>query len=131
MINDLSPLDISLILLDRGLWPIPLHPLGATIPTRDGPRISKGKEPIGTAWGATRPTPASLRHPFAQHPGAGVGVLLGPAGGVVDVEVDGQDGEESFLTLVGGASIDTLGWSSRRGPHRLFAWDDRLAALGK
>ena len=66
---------------------------------------------------------------FRKHPGAGVGVLLGPAGGVIDLEIDGPEGEASLRKLCGGIVPKTLGWSSRRGPHHLFLWDDRLAKL--
>ena len=72
-----------------------------------------------------------MRRSFDRTPDAGLGALLGPLAGVVDIEVDGPDGDGSFLTLVGGEVVETLGWSSRRGAHRLFLWDDRLAALGK
>ena len=56
MRNGLSALDTALELLRRGLWPVALHPMGAEIPTKDGPKIAKGKEPIGKAWGAERLT---------------------------------------------------------------------------
>jgi hypothetical protein len=131
MRNDLSALDTALELLRRGLWPVVLYPLGATIPTKDGPKTATGKEPIGLAWGKTRPTKADLRRLFGQNPDAGVGIMLGPAAGVVDLEVDGTEGEESLKKLFGGELVETLGWSSRRGPHRLFGYDPRLAALGK
>jgi hypothetical protein len=131
MRNDLSPLDTALALLERGLWPVVLHPLGATITTKDGPKMAKGKEPIGLAWGKTRPTKADLRRLFGQNPDAGVGVMLGPAAGVIDMEVDGAEGEGSLLKLFGGELVETLGWSSRRGPHRLFGYDPRLAAMCK
>jgi hypothetical protein len=125
----LTPLDTALELLRRGLWPVPLHPPGAIIQTRDGPKTAKGKEPIAQGWGRTRPTEADLRRMYDRHPDAGVGVMLGPAAGVIDVEVDGPEGEASLLRLCGGVVPETLGWSSRRGPHRLFAWDNRLAGI--
>ena len=125
MRNGLSALDTALELHRRGLWPVPLHPRGAAI----GAKIATGKEPIGRAWGEKRPTADDLRQTFAANPGAGVGIVLGKAGGVVDFEVDGPEGEESLVKLFGGPPGPTAGWSSRRGPHRLFAWDDRLADI--
>ena len=48
MRNDLTPLDTALALLARGLWPVAIHPPRVEIITKDGPKIAKGKEPIGT-----------------------------------------------------------------------------------
>jgi hypothetical protein len=127
--NSRSALDTALELLRRGLWPVVLYPAGAMIQTRDGPKVATGKQPLGQAWGKTRPTEADLRRLFRAHPGAGVGILLGPAGGVVDLEVDGPEGADSLVKLFGGEEVETLGWSSRRGPHKLFLWDDWLAAI--
>ncbi len=124
-----APLDTALWALDAGLWPVTLHPCGATIRTRDGERRATGKEPIGVAWGQTRPTAERLRETTRQNPGAGVGLMLGPDAGVIDVECDGERGEESVRALCGGDAPETLSWSSRRGCHRLYAWDDRLALL--
>jgi hypothetical protein len=129
MRNDLSALDTALELQRRGLWPVVLYPIGATIRTKDGPKRATGKEPIGKAWGTSRPTEDALRRAFVAHPGAGIGIVLGPNGGVVDIEVDGAEGERSLLELFGGEQVETLGWSSHRGPHRLFQWDDRLADI--
>jgi hypothetical protein len=106
-----------------------LRPVGDTIRTRDGGRPATGKEPIGTGWGKNRPTDETLRDAYARTPGAGVGLLLGPDGGVVDFECDGPRGEESLRTFFGADPPETVSWSSRRGRHRLFRWDDRLAAL--
>jgi Bifunctional DNA primase/polymerase, N-terminal/Protein of unknown function (DUF3987) len=130
-LDDLPALDTALTLLSRGLWPLALWPVGAEIPTKDGQKIATGKEPIGVAWGKERPTEVSLREIFRSHPGAGVGLLLGPEGGVIDVEGDGPEAEASFDRLMGGEVVETMGWSSRRGMHRLFRWDPRLAILGK
>jgi hypothetical protein len=129
MRNDLSPLDTELALLHRDLWPVVLHPPGVMIPTRDGPKVATGKEPIGGAWGASKPTEADLRRLFPNHPEAVVGIVLGPGGPVIDIEVDGPEGADSLVKLFGGEVVETLGWSSRRGPHHLFLWDDRMAAL--
>jgi hypothetical protein len=116
-------------LLRRGLWPVVLHPPGKTISTKDGPKVTTGKEPVSRRWGATRPTEAELRRLFRANPGAGVGISLGPDGGVVDIEVDGPEGEASLRRLCGGSPPPTSGWSSRRGPHRIYLWDDRLSGI--
>jgi hypothetical protein len=57
--------------------------------------------------------------------------LLGPEGGIVDIECDGPKGEESLAKLMGGEVVLTLGWSSARGPHHIFRYDPRLARYGK
>jgi hypothetical protein len=124
-----DPCEAALWAVGVGLWPVPLHPAGAKLRTEGGHKVATGKEPIGMAWGTQRPTPESLRAAYARTPGAEVGLLLGPASGVVDLEVDEPDGEESLRRLFGGEVLDTLSWSSRRGPHRLYQWDDRLAVL--
>lgn len=110
-----TELDVAIELLRRGLWPVCLHP--------------GEKRPIGKDWGVKRPDEGRLDLMHALHPGAGVGLLLGPDGGVIDAEIDGPEGAESLTKLLGGEVVPTMGWSSRRGPHRLFRWDDRLAAM--
>jgi hypothetical protein len=117
MRNDLDPLDTALALLERGLWPVAIHP--------------RQKRPIGEGWGLARPTEAGLRTTYRDHPGAGVGVVLGPAARVSDIDVDGPEGERSLAALLGGERVETLGWSSARGPHSLFRHDPRLARFGK
>jgi putative DNA primase/helicase len=115
--GDLTPLETALELLARGLWPVANHP--------------GEKRPIGEDWGIRRPDADRLKRQFTLNPNAGLGVVLGPVGGVIDLEVDGPEGEASLLTLLGGEVIETMGWSSRRGPHRLFLWDERLGAIDK
>lgn len=113
--NDASALEAALALLARGLWPIVLHP--------------GQKRPIGDGWGRQRPTEADLRRLFAAHPGAGVGLRLGPETGLVDIEVDGDGGEESAARLLGDPPSPTLSYQSRRGRHRLYRYDPRLGQL--
>lgn len=119
-------LGTALWLLARGLWPVPVSPA-------DDPRWpSPGKSPIGKGWGRERPSPAALRRLFARHPRAGVGMLLGPAGGIVDLETDEPNSAEGDLRRVFPSGVpETMGWQSARGEHRLFAWDDRLAELAR
>ncbi len=131
MINAHSALQTALEIRRRGWWPVILHPAGATVPSKGGPKTATGKEPIGLAWGKARPSDDDLCRSFSRHAGAGVGIMLGPKTGVIDLEVDGPEGEASLRNLCGGTVPATLGWSSRRGPHHLFAWDERLTALGK
>ena len=89
------------------------------------------KAPIGESWGSTRPTEQSIKATFKRFPEAGVGLLLGPEAGIIDIECDGPEGEDSLAKLMGGEIILTLGWSSARGPHHVFRYDARLARYGK
>jgi hypothetical protein len=57
-------------------------------------------------------------------------LLLGPAGGVVDLETDEPAAAESELRRLFPEGLpETMGWRSARGDHRLFAWDDRLEGM--
>jgi hypothetical protein len=126
-----APLDTAIELLRRGLWPVAIHRAGTTISKKGGcPRIATGKEPIGKGWGLRRPTESSLVEIFGANLGAGVGLLLGPKSGVIDFEVDGPGGEASLLELLGGEIVQTLGWTSRRGAHRLFCHGPRIERFG-
>jgi hypothetical protein len=129
-VHGTSACDVALALLEQGLWPIALHPPGVGIPSRSGPKITTGKEPIGRDWGRRRPTAADLIATYRAQPRAGVRIRLGLAGGVIDVEVDGPEGVASLEALIGPVPA-TLGWSSRRGPHHLFQYDARFLALKK
>lgn len=115
-------LKTALSLLNKGLWPVPIH-------APSDPVSDPGKQPIGYAWGACKPTEDTLRAIWKENPGAGVGLKLGFDGGVIDIEVDDREiGDESLARLLGTEMIDTMGWESRRGCHLLFRWDDRLSS---
>jgi hypothetical protein len=117
-------LGTALWLLGRGLWPIAISPPG------DPRWPSPGKSPIGKGWGKKQPSAATLRRTFARYRRAGVGLLLGPAGGVVDLETDEPEAAAAVLRrLFPDGPPETMGWHSARGDHRLFAWDDRLEGL--
>jgi hypothetical protein len=117
-------LGTALWLLGFGLWPVAISPPG------DSGWASPGKSPIGKGWGIKRPSAGTLKRTFARHRRAGVGVLLGPAGGVVDLETDEPEAAAAELRrLFPEGLAETMGWRSARGDHRLFAWDDRLDGL--
>lgn len=59
--------------------------------------------------------------------GSNVGLLLGPASGVVDVEYDDPAGREQ-LAAFGILDIPTPTWRSARGEHRLFRWEPWMPA---
>lgn len=129
MRNDLSPLQTALELKRQGLVPVPLHPVGATIRSREGSvKSTSGKEPIGKGWGreALVRDEAGLHRFYLRNPRAGVGILLGPEAGVIALDLDGPRALDSLSTLCGGEEVITLGWTSRRGGQKLFRWDGRL-----
>src|SRR6516165_3279883 len=118
-------LGTALWLAGRGLWVVPITP-------PDDPRSpNPGKAPLGRGWGARRLSTRALFAIFRRHPGAGVGLVLGPAAGVVDLEVDDRAQAGPLLAeLFPEGPPMTMGWSSSRGEHRLFQWDDRLGRAG-
>lgn len=125
-----SVLKTALRLLKQGFWPVPLRELGESYSLVGEERISKGKEPISPQWGLQKPSEAFLKAAYDKRPKGGLGIRLGPMGGLVDVEIDGMGvGDETLSQLMGGDVPETIGWDSRRGPHRLFAWDDRCMLL--
>lgn len=79
------------------------------------------KRPLGTAW-QTRSTdnPDDVAAWLAS--GHNVGLLLGPASGVVDVEFDEWPGIDE-LAAFGLTDIPTPTWNSSRGQHRLYRWE--------
>lgn len=89
---------------------------------RDGCKFVRvaGKRPVGTAW-QTRSTDNVFMVTSWLQKGHGVGLLLGPASGVVDVEYDAEDGRQ-WLADLGILDIRTPTWRSSRGEHRLFRW---------
>ena len=83
MRNDLTPLEtaLELLRLRRGLWPV-VFTARRDIQTKAGPKIATGKEPIGLAWGKSRPTEArACGRCSASTPPCRW--CFGPAGGVI------------------------------------------------
>ena len=115
-------LGTALWLFARGFWPV------AITPPDDARSPNPGKAPIGRGWGIRRLSTRAIFAIYGRNPGAGVGIVLGPTSGVVDLEVDDPARAGPVLEeLFPGGLTETLGWSSRRGEHRLFRWDDRLS----
>lgn len=84
------------------------------------------KRPLGAGW-----QDKSTDNPFIVtgwlSAGYNVGLLLGPASGVVDVEYDDPAGREQ-LAAFGILDIPTPTWRSARGEHRLFRWEPWMPA---
>src|SRR4051794_35658416 len=114
-------LGTALWLSAHGLWPVPITP------PDDATSPNPGKAPIGRRWGVVRPSTRALFAIFKRHPRAGIGIVLGPASGVVDLEVDDPRAAGPLLDELFPQGLPpTMGWMSSRGEHRLFRWDDRL-----
>ena len=118
-----------------GFWPVVLKAPGEVIHFKGGNKTATGKEPVGLAWGKKRLTAGEMVAEFRKVEGRGVGIATGPGRGpdgsaVADIEVDGPEGLESLSKLLGDAPPETLGWKSRRGPHRLYRYDyDRVTSI--
>lgn len=136
-----TTLDAAKAALKAGLRPIPIYAIGEEYKTQCGIKVSDGKPPIGGSWGKRTWTDASLEKTFGQNQGRNVGLLMGPQGGIIDIEMDRTDdmdvetfdrlADEELAELCGGEIPETVGWRSGRGVHRIFLWDDRLGACEK
>jgi len=79
------------------------------------------KRPLGAAWQTKSTGDVSLVARWLAGR-SNIGLLLGPASGVVDVEFDEPAGLEQ-LAAFGITDIHTPTWRSARGEHRLFRWE--------
>lgn len=59
---------------------------------------------------------------WAAWPDANVGVMLGEASGIMDIEYDNEQGQQSLQQLFGGEVPLTPQYESGRGRHHLFQW---------
>jgi hypothetical protein len=79
------------------------------------------KRPLGSGWQhRSTDNPADVAAWLDAR--SNVGILLGPASGVVDVEYDEWPGIEE-LAAYGLTDIPTPTWNSSRGQHRLYRWE--------
>lgn len=112
---DRPTLKTALGLREKNFWPI----------------LVNGKKPIGDEWGLIQLSAEEIIEGFQDNPTANVGLILGAIAGIIDVEIDDlETGPATLLAMMGGP-VETLGWSSSRGPHHLFAFDDRLRKYEK
>lgn len=87
---------------------------------------SYSKRPRFKSWGAQATSDEEiLASQFEQYPKSNVGALLGPTGGVIDIEFDSDEGRETADRLFGDSTV-TPTYRSRRSVHRLFKWSDKL-----
>lgn len=79
------------------------------------------KRPLGAAWQTKSSGDLTYVNQWLDA-GHNVGLLLGPASGVVDVEFDEPAGLEQ-LAAFGILDMRTPTYRSARGEHRLFRWE--------
>ena len=78
------------------------------------------RKPLRKGWPAYELGPGELDAILAD-PTRGLGVKLGGASGLIDIEGDGPGAEAEWQRITAGLDIpDTCGWRSSRGIHRLF-----------
>jgi hypothetical protein len=90
----------------------------------------QSKKPFPKDWPNKRWTQREIDDEFRRRE-FNVGLILGPASGMIDIECDGADSQETLLELFENDVPVTPTWQSIRGAHRLFAWSAELAALNK
>jgi len=78
------------------------------------------KRPLGAQWPALATDDLDTVAAWLRA-GANVGLLLGPATGIIDIETDTPEGLETVRAF-GLDQIHTPIWRSSRGEHRLFVW---------
>ena len=84
---------------------------------------SAGKHPRLRQWqDHATSDPIQVAEWFRQWPEANVGVVLGEASGIVDLECDSAEAEAAFVEMFDGEPPVTVCFRSRRGIHRLFRW---------
>jgi hypothetical protein len=82
------------------------------------PRLSKWQEKATT-------DPDQVAKWWGQWPDANVGLALGPASGVFDIEFDDAEGEATAAELLG--DVATLKYRSQRSTHHLFYLPEDLS----
>ena len=92
-----------------------------------------GKRPsCGDAWQLQATSdPAQVELLFRHNDHDGVGVVLGESAGIIDVECDNDQAEQTLLELFAGTIPTTPTFQSTRGKHRLFNWTDDLPEPNK
>lgn len=85
-----------------------------------------GKHPVEKAWQLEATCDEErIAAWFEQDRPVNIGLLLGPRSGVIDVELDGDEARAAWNELDLGEQW-TPTYTSGRGPHRLYRWDESL-----
>jgi hypothetical protein len=86
----------------------------------------RGKIPIGQGWQKKAAATSEEVETLFSVAHDGVGVLLGEASGIIDLECDSDAAEAELIELFGGDIPPTPTFQSTRGKHRLFQWSSDL-----
>jgi hypothetical protein len=113
----------------RGWRVTPIHGL------RDNDRCScknpdcgtPGKHPVVSGWQKSATTDEDTIAEWFDGTNYNVGVVLGEASGIVDIEWDDEGGKETAKRY-GLTDIETPTYTSHRSEHRIFKFDGRLPA---
>lgn len=97
------------------------------------PLHAREKRPRHEAWQRAATSNTEILERWAeQWPDANLGLKLGPDSKVVDVETDGDEGEQGLALLAGDDGLPiTPTYQSTRGKHRLFKWSADLPCADK
>ncbi|NOY42535.1 MAG: hypothetical protein GXP26_11955 [Planctomycetes bacterium] len=90
----------------------------------------ENKRPIGKDWQHQEYDADTIESEFDNDPDLSIGIVLGARSGIVDFEGDDDSSEADILELFDGNIPKTPSFRSRRGIHRLFAWDQSLDRIG-
>lgn len=90
---------------------------------------SCGKHPVGKNWGDSWARDEDDLLAWDDGTPFNVGVLLGPAGGVIDNEDDSPEAT-SFRESLGLHELITPSWTSGKSTHQLTKWSDSLNECG-
>lgn len=86
-----------------------------------------GKHPVIPAWQKAATTDEDTIAEWFDGTNHNIGVALGEASGIVDIEWDDDAGKETAVRY-GLTSIETPTYTSHRSEHRIFKFDARLPA---
>lgn len=109
----------------RGWLVVPLHDMsiGHCSCQAGASCKSGGKHPRISAWQTkASKDEETINEWWERWPSANVGVVLGEASGVIDIECDTDQAEKTLSDLFGGEFPYCPTYQASRGKHRLFKW---------
>lgn len=112
----IEPLMDEALLLDFGSFKV--------LPEYDG------KSPKVKGWQTREFSLDDIRKYLAIAKVPGIGVQMGPISGIIDIETDNEEQEQAVYDLFDGNIPTCPTFTSRKGKHRIFAWDDRFEEFG-
>lgn len=89
----------------------------------------KTKIPYLKSWQNVATTDrATVQDWWRKWPSANVGIVFGKESGIIDIEADDEEGEKTLSQLFSESGIVTPTFTSARGKHRIFRYEDDLPA---